>query len=367
MDSGNQSFPSNKPIAIIAITSHGAGLALQLQTKLAGSVCYVSARHKFAIAMGAVGFPRIGGIFPEIWGKSRALICIMATGIVVRQIAPLLKHKTMDPAVVVLDERGQFVISLLSGHVGGANRLALEVARLTGGQAVITTASDVREKPALDLIARQAGLEIENIEMLSRLARAILEDEPVWVHDPEGRLMPFLEDQPNLFPFGESGVSECGEPASDMPKADVGLWVSERSAPPWCRWLMLRPRNLVVGLGCNRSTPADEILDLVQTVFEREGLSLLSIRNLASVDIKSDEPGLLEAGKTLNRPIRFYTREEIENIHVPNPSSIVATHIGVRSVCEATALLSARSKTILIEKRKTANVTLAVARAAFPL
>ena len=376
MGSENQSPRSDKPIAIVAITRHGADLALQLQAKLAGSVCYVSARHRFALAMGAVGFQRVGALFPEIWGKSRALICIMATGIAVRLIAPLLCHKTIDPAVVVLDERGQFVISLLSGHLGGANRLAVQVAHLTGGQAVITTASDVEGKPALDLIAHQAGLEIENPGMLSRLARAILEDEPIGIHDPEGRLAPYLTGQTNLFPFPQSAsdsppIRNLKQPGglgqkSELREPAVGLWVSERSAPSGRQWLKLRPRNLVVGVGCNRGTGADEILGLLQTLFEREGLSVLSIRSLTSVDIKSDEPGILEAAKQLDRPVLFYSRKEIENIPVPNPSSVVATHIGVRSVCEATALLSARSETILIEKQKTANVTLAVARVAFP-
>lgn len=307
--------------------------------------------------MGAVGFSRVGAVFPEIWGKSSAIICIMATGIVVRQIAPLMKHKSVDPAVVVLDERGQFVISLLSGHLGGANRLAEEVAGLIGGQAVITTASDVQKKPALDLIAKRAGLEIENMDMLSRLARAVLEDEPVWIHDPDSRLAPFLLDQPNIFPFA----------SFDNRQGGVGLWVSERGAPAEeVAWLIFRPRNLSVGLGCNRGTGSDEILSLIKAVFENEGLSLLSIRNLSSIDIKSDEPGILEAARVLGRPVEFYSKEEIENIDVPNPSSVVAAHIGVLSVCEATALLSARSRKVLIEKKKSRNATLAVARVAFP-
>lgn len=373
MDLENQSSKMDKPIAIVAVTRHGVGLALQLQAKLEESVCYVPERHRFAIAMGAVGFQRVGAVFPEIWDKSRALICIMATGIAVRLISPLIRHKTVDPAVVVLDERGQFVISLLSGHLGGANRLAREVARLTDGQAVITTASDVRKKPSLDLIAQKAGLEIENMDMLSRAARAILEDEPVWLYDPEERLTPFLTDQHNIHRLVEKAamnpdpeIMEQGGQAPGKEDAPIGLWASELSAPPETRWLLLRPRNLVVGVGCNRGAPAEEILGLLKTVFRREGLSLLSIRNLASVDIKADEPGILEAGKTLDRPVRFFSRKEIENIEVPNPSGIVAEHIGVRSVCEATALLSARSETIIVEKQKTANVTLAVARVAFP-
>jgi cobalt-precorrin 5A hydrolase len=129
---------------------------------------------------------------------------------------------------------------------------------------------------------------------------------------------------------------------------------------------VLRPRNLVVGIGCNRGAPVKELLDLLAEVFEKNGLSLVSIRNLASVDLKADEPAIREAAEALRRPVRFYSRHDIENINVPNPSAVVAAHIGVESVCEATALLSAQAETLLIPKQKTANVTLAVARVGFP-
>ncbi len=398
-------------IAIIAITGHGVSLALQLQTKLPGSTCYAPHRHSFALAMGAVGFERLGGVFPSLWSEHRALVCIMATGIAVRLIAPLVRHKTTDPAVVVLDERGHFVISLLSGHLGGANRLAREIAGLTGGQPVITTASDVRERPALDLLARDAGLDIENIGVLSRVARAVLEDEPIWVHDPDNRMFPLLPDDPELFiPWpdaGHAGASVSlpspsfvgGEGLGDgrargasvslrhelslearergpgarsrRPRAVcpcVGVWVSERGAPAssGVRWLELRPRNLVVGIGCNRGTTAGEILGLIENTFEAEGLARRSIRGLASIDLKSDEQGLLEAAEALDRPIRFFSKEEIGRVAVPNPSQQVANHIGVESVCEATALLSAQSAVLIVPKKKSKNATLAVSRACSP-
>jgi cobalt-precorrin 5A hydrolase len=131
-------------------------------------------------------------------------------------------------------------------------------------------------------------------------------------------------------------------------------------------WLKLRPLNLVVGIGCNRGAPAEEILDLLETVFLREGFSLLSIRNLVSIDLKADEVGILEAARILKRPVSFYSPGEIEKVVVPNPSRMVATHVGVYSVCEATALLDSREKSLIVPKQKTRNVTLAVARAACP-
>ncbi len=240
--------------AVIALTRNGVRLALQIQAGLPECVCYVPERHRFALALGAVGFDRLAAVVPELWRRYRALVFIMATGIVVRQIAPLLKHKTRDPAVVVLDERGQYVISLVSGHLGGANRLAETIARITGGQAVITTASDVQKRPAIDLIAQKLGLEIENPEMLAGVARRILEDEPVWLYDPDRRLAPALE--------GEVKVVRLEEWAKlpDCDQEHAGIWVSEYLAPAGSRCLLLRPQNLVVGVGCNRGTPVEEIL-----------------------------------------------------------------------------------------------------------
>lgn len=366
MDFEKRTQLNDSPIGIVAVTRNGVRVAMRIQGRLPGSVIYVPERHGFALAMGAVSFHRLGSLFPEIWRRHRALVCIMATGIVVRLIARLLRHKTSDPAVVVLDERAQYVISLVSGHLGGANDLARKIAAFTGGQAVITTASDVDNKPALDLIALELGLDIENPGMLARLARAVLEEEPFWVFDPEACMKPYLATLDNVVWLESTPAAE-----GSMERATIeegpGVWVSELVPPSHVECLILRPRNLVLGIGCNRGTEAAEVLGLIENTLGEAGLSLRSIRNLATIDLKSDEAGLLEAVRTLSRPIQFYSREELEGVAVPNPSSLVESHVGVQSVCEATALLSAESTTLLVPKRKTANVTLAIARAASPL
>lgn len=345
----------HSPTAVIALTRNGVGLALHIQASLPGCLCYAPSRHQFALAMGAVGFERLGAVVPELWRRYRTLVFVMATGIVVRLIAPLLKHKSQDPAVVVLDERGKYVISLVSGHLGGANRMAGIIARITNGQAVITTASDVLERPALDLIAQQLELEADNPEMFKVVARSLLEDEPVWVYDPELRLEPHLRGQCRIRRLhDQTEVAEEG-------REGVGIWVSHYLAPEAVPCLMLSPRNLVVGVGCNRGTPAAEILELLRHVFDRERLSLLSLRNFATIDAKADEAGILEAGRQLGRPVFFYSRQELEKVAVPNPSRVVLAHMGVESVCEATALVSAQSSDLMVAKEKSANVTLAVA------
>ena len=372
-----QAKASGTPIGILAITRNGAGLALKIQQELPGSICYVPVRHDFATSQGAVGFEKLASAISAAWLKHDALVCIMATGIVVRHLASFLRHKTLDPAVVVLDEKGQFIISLLSGHLGGANKLAQKIAQITSGQAVITTASDVRGKPAIDLIARDAGLDVENPKMVARVSLAFLEEEKVWIFDPRERLKPYLENhQANVAwvsDFGRDieygGVSSerhvesrSKESSERIVESGVGIWVSEYEPPADLYCLSLRPRNLVVGLGCNRGAPTSEMMSLIRKVFDDESLSLLSIRNLASIDLKADEQAILESGSMLDRPIEFYSRTDLNGISVPNPSNLVKTHVGVPSVCEATALLSAQDGDLIIPKTKTPNVTMAVVR-----
>jgi cobalt-precorrin 5A hydrolase len=328
-------------------------------------------------------FAKVSDELPAAWNNYGSIICIMSCGIVVRTVAPLLEDKTCDPAVVVLDENGRFAISLLSGHLGGANELARKAAAITGGQAVITTASDLQGKPAIDLIARKAGLGIENPRMLSSIASAILDDESIWVFDPEGILSRHL---PGDYPFEciastgsaedmTAGLDEIGLRSGETEKSSEnlesrgntpGIWVSEFMAAPGLQCLLLRPSSLVVGIGCNRGTTCGEITEFVERVFRESRLSLLSIRNFSSLDIKADERGLLEAAEGFGRPIYFYSREEIAGIKVPNPSDMVARHIGAESVCEASALWSAGMGKLLVPKRKSGNCTVAIARADSP-
>lgn len=365
-------------VAIFALTRRGAALAARIGAGLPGSACFCNARYALP---GMTPFRKISDVFPSAWKRHRFLVCVMSCGIAVRNAAPLLRDKTVDPAVVVVGEDGRFAVSLLSGHLGGANELAKKVARITDGEAVITTASDLRGKPSVDLIAQKAGLKIENAPMLGIIGAAILDEDPLWVFDPEGWFSKHLpEGHPFEFlPSTQSGggrgqgsdaagrppVEASGDDVARM-RAGPGIWVSELPAPPGVRCLQLRPPSLVIGIGCNRGTKADEILAFVAKVLDENRLSPLSIRNFATLDLKSDEQGLLEAAGALGQSILFCAREEIGSIAVPNPSDTVARHVGTESVCEASALWSARTRNLLVAKRKSGNCTLAIARARCP-
>ncbi len=343
-----------RPIRVVALTPEGAALARRLCRKLPGAQCWLPPAQ--AAEGGDQTFNSLSQVFQEAFERGENLVCIMASGIAVRSLAPFLKGKALDPGVVVVDEKGQFAVSLLSGHLGGANELARRVARLLGGTPVITTATEVQGLPALDLLAARTGLTIEDLAAVRGMQMALLEGRALRVVDPDGFLAEPLANYPGLF---------VSEPDLDTALAQEGptVYVGFRERPWPPGWLILRPRNLVAGVGCHRGTSGQEILDFIKETFRQAGLSLLSLKALATIEAKKTEPGLKDAARKLGVKLIWFTAAELKDIRVPHPSRQVAHHLGVVSVSEAAAL-KAGGRQLLVPKRKAANATLAVARVA---
>jgi cobalt-precorrin 5A hydrolase len=341
---------SENKIAVWAITPNGAALAVQLAAAFPNAAVFVSARLE-RLPESAVRFGSLKETVAVHYRRYGGHVFIMATGIVVRTLAGLLVHKTEDPAVVVVDDRGTFAVSLISGHIGGANRLAEHVAAVIGAQPVVTTATDVNGAVAIDLLAAELGLTIENPSAIKTVNMALLTGSPVDVHDPLGLLA------------GRFSAAAAGSGAG----AAARVWVDDRSegAPPGA--LVLRPSSLVAGIGCNRHTGMEEIRELLFGTLQAAGLAKACLKCLASVDLKLDEPGLVALARELGLPLQFFSREAIGAVEdeVPTPSIAVANHIGVKSVCEATAILSARGGSLIVSKRSSRNATVAVARINF--
>jgi cobalt-precorrin 5A hydrolase len=342
-------------IALWVVTPNGRKLARRLREKWAGATIWTSRRLPLD---GQVGneraFDRLSHAVRQNFDQYGGHIFIMAAGIAVRMIAPLLRHKTVDPAVVVVDDQGRFAVSLVAGHMGGANELARSVAQILKAIAVITTATDVNGKPAVDLLAVEKGLKIENPQAIKAVNMALLTGGELSMHDPYGVLGRTLSNytvEKQLPPEAWKGP---------------GVYVDDVCAALPQEVLMLRPPSLCAGIGCNRHVAKEELKALLQQVFEQNQLSLQSLGVIASIDLKADEAGLLEMAQALDVPLRFFAKDELNQVrHVPNPSAMAAKHVGVDSVCEAAAILAAHHGALVVPKQKSRNATVAIARRRF--
>ena len=347
-------------IAAWCLTENGCKLAARLAESGETVDCFISERIGGHPPMPVFEtFQRLATAVERVFDQYRGHVFFMSTGIVVRMIAPLIRHKTVDPAVVVVDDAGQYAISLLAGHLGGANDLARRVAEQIGADPVVTTATDVNRVPAIDLMARDLDLVIENPEAIKTVNMAFLHKQPIYLHDPTGRLISSLPDHDDLWhPVHLSDGFE----RQDLSEA-AGVFVDdiEVDLPP--QFLILRPASLVAGIGCNRNTPADEIEHLLRKVLDSHHLSPHSIKGLASIDLKKDEKGLLKLAADWRLPITFYEKDRLAKVKgIQNPSEMVRKHTGVHSVCEAAAILAARKGRLVVPKHTTPNVTVAIAR-----
>ena len=271
----------------------------------------------------------------SIWDKHSAFIFCLATGAVIRLIAPLLKDKSSDPAVVVIDAEGRFVISLCSGHQGGADKLAQLIAQQIGATPVITGACSSLNLPAIDILGVPYGWR-KGEGNWTGVMGAIACGETVQVIQEVGSTL-WQEHLPNKHPF-YFGFPESSE--SIKPKACI--WISptkRRFSPdsnlPKVQW---HPRVLWIGIGCERGTSTKLIETAITTTCQRYHLAIEAIAGIATIDIKADERGILELCESWNLPLKTFSAEALKQIEVPTPSKIVNQEVGTPSVAEAAAI-----------------------------
>lgn len=316
-------------IAIIAITTGGKALAAKIADKSTYTV--LGSQEKVADKL------------RHHWQDFDGFIMIMATGIVVRSIAPLLSSKGEDPAIVVVDEAGNNAISLLSGHLGGANALAHDVASLTGGRAIITTASDTLGHTALDLWARNNGLVVTDKSLLTEKSALLVN---------RGYLLVFQKDSQIVLP-------QDLRPTTDIQDADIIISYSLKGDEGQ---LLLHPQTLVLGTGCRKETSLEDYRVAFAELCGELNICPHSIAKICSIDAKKDEPGLLAFGDSLKLPIQFYPREEINTFADQLTHSAKALEaVGAIGVAEPTALLGASQTTLYCTKKKWKNITMALA------
>ena len=292
------------------------------------------------------------------WRQFDAHIFISATGIAVRKIAPLLRDKTSDPAVLSCSESGSHVVGLTSGHLGGANRLARRVARVTGGQAVISTATDVNGLPAFDEAAAQEHARILNTDAIRSLNAALLSGKPIAFCGPR-----------TVFDRHFAGTDQVIY--TDSPEAVTArhavLWDAEGTVPEEVQHLDITGKSFVLGVGCRRGVEPLELRLIAEGHLSDLGLRPEHIAAIASCDVKADEPAILELGEKWQVPVEFHAAARLDAVPVPTPSAKVREKVGTASVSEAACLLSAGygsipQPTLYAPKAAFGDVTLALAR-----
>lgn len=279
--------------------------------------------------------------FGELFSWSDLVIFVASCGIAVRKIAPFVKDKCLDPAVVCVDESGKFVIPLLSGHIGGANEFAKQIAEALSAVCVITTATDLNGRFSVDSWAKRQGFIIDNMSLAKAVSAQILEND-----------IPLLSEfsMPERLPNG----------VINGKKGKIGIYVGTQNKTPFERTLRIITPILHLGIGCRKGTQKEVIDKLVKDVLFQNNIDKRAVKCAASIDIKENEAGLLEYCKENNLDITFYSAERLKTVKGEfTASSFVKDITGVDNVCERAALIGAKR---LIVKKKSANgVTVAIA------
>ncbi|OCA85389.1 cobalamin biosynthesis protein CbiG [Bacillus wudalianchiensis] len=350
--------------AIVAITKHGTQLARRIHAVFPGSDLYYMKKFEQGDESGQ-GITLFEGsvrlLLPELFAKYKGLILIISLGAVVRMIAPILKDKKTDPGVVVVDDKGEHVISVLSGHIGGANELAREVAALIGAYPVVTTASDVQKTIPVDLFGRRFGWVWESDEKLTPVSAAVVNEEKVAVVQESGEKNWWMYDTPmpdTIHVFSSIQKALAEKPAAALVVTHRQLEKEEEII--LTNGVLFRPKVLVLGIGCNRGTAAEEIEQVIEETLSELKVSMKSVKAIATIDLKKDEAGLLEVVRKYRWEFVYFRPEELNQKEISQPSETVYKFTGAYGVSEPAAMLCSGNDELLLTKKKSGNVTISV-------
>jgi cobalt-precorrin 5A hydrolase len=351
-------------ISIVAITRNGIRLARTIKSKWPEAKVYVPSKHYDSSADIQWFDEPTSQVMENLFKASGALVCIFSLGAVIRLVAPHVTNKKYDPAVIVIDDKANFVISALSGHLGGANSLAAELSSfLEGSTAVITTAADVNQTIAVDILGRELGWVIDNYDRVTQVSACMVNEEPVGVYQDTGEKNWWAKKE---LPKNVKSVIEL----SDLKSAQLhaGLIITDRILGDneiSSKSVIYRPKSLVVGIGIHWNTKEETIESAINQVFGENYLSTKSIRNLATIDNKGHAKGLLDFSAKYKIPVETYSNELLSRIPVPNPSEVVGQFEGTTSVSEAASLLSSKGKLVIPKIKFPPDLTLSIARVGY--
>ncbi|HJU34300.1 MAG TPA: cobalamin biosynthesis protein [Nitrososphaera sp.] len=346
-------------MAIVAITKHGIRIARRIKQRMPEVQIYVPSKHSDGgndiLWFSEQSTQLIGNLFRTY----DALICIFSLGAVIRMIAPHLIDKKSDPAVLVIDDRANNVISTLSGHIGGANALTRLIASFLEAEPIITTAADVNDTIAVDLVGKEFGWTIDNFENVTKVSAFMVNEEKIAVYQDAGQRNWWQ----GALPRNVTIVDSIDEIKS--PEFKGGLIISDRlllNEQIIRKSVVYRPKSLVVGIGLHWDTNRETIESGINTILKENGLSFQSIRNIASINRKAKVKGLEEFSRHYNIPVEIYEKDQLASVVVPNPSLTVQKFEGTPSVSEAASLLSSMGELVVPKQKIPPNLTIAVSR-----
>jgi cobalt-precorrin 5A hydrolase len=355
-----------KGIAIIALTKKGVETA----TKISAALEKLEIKNSlFSPEQCVQGWAmplemRLGEFVKDIFGKVDAIIGVMAAGIIVRAVAPCLKSKLSDPAVVCVDVSGRFAVSLLSGHYGGANELTRIIARETGAIPVITTASDVMGKISVDEVARLLHCNIKNPDSLVAVNSALVNEKHVALVLVGDVKIPIKM----MIGYDVKRANTAKQAASLLKNYDAGAIITESKVSTEKLpkpGTILTPKKITVGVGARKNASENEIIAAANHALARVNLPLERVDRVATVDIKKDSISMISAAKKLGLPIDFISVDALRSVKhegLSPDSKLVKEKIGVGGVCERAALITAgKNAKLILKKMKKNGVTVAIA------
>ncbi len=329
-----------EPIAAIATTPN-ASQRLQPLCQTADVTLYVP-QSLGNIPRTQVYPDSLRQLLPQLWSSHRAIVFCLALGAVVRLIAPLLQHKSTDPAIIVVDETGQFVISVCSGHIGGGDQLAQLVARILGATPILTGSANALNLPGIDVLGTPFGWKRGTGDWTG-VSAAIAQQKTVQVQQEAGSTL-WQHHLPATHSFEFT--------STQTPQAQI--WISPKQRQlstkdlPQVQW---HPRVLWVGVGCERNTPKAVIETAILDVLRAHHLAEEAVAGIATIDLKADETGLVELCQERHWPLQTFSAEILRQVTVPTPSEIVQSEVGTPSVAEAAALQAAQVQPLLVSKQ----------------
>lgn len=326
-------------ISIIAFTNRGHELSHRI------AACFLADEVRlYGKAEGFLPYDNVHEFARMSMAEQDTVIFVGATGIAVRAIAPFVRGKDVDPAVLVIDENGQFVISLLSGHLGGANRLTQRLAQQLHAIPVITTATDGRGLFAADQWAAEHRCTVRNLRAIQQVSGALLRGETVGLHSE----FPVIGTLPK-------GV------VVDNRENGIGISIYQRDIDPFPHTLWLTPRIVHVGVGCRRNTLPDKLSTWAQKQLETLRIDPHAVASVASIDLKRDEQAVHQLAQQWQVPAVFYTAEQLAQVQGTfPPSDFVRRTTGIDNVCQRAAAKAAANGTCLLEKTAQNGMTIAI-------